>query len=165
MKVIKKLFLRFFIVVLCLFACIYIFIPHEFDISVAQALKCNSSSAFRGMQDETSWKKSWPQAGAGQYSYQLGGKAYPELEIRLCGRGLSFPGRISVAPIDRQDSSILLWRSVVVTGYNPWRKLAIWREASSAHAAIAGSVHSLCSFFVKKENMCCIDLPEFLSYA
>lgn len=163
MKVIKKLFLLFFIIVLCFFACIYIFIPHELDISVAETVKCNSSSAFRGMQDETSWKKLWPQARAGQYTYRLGGKAYPELEIRLDGRGISFPGRVSVAPIDRQDSSILLWKSGVVTGYNPWRKLVTWREARSVRAVMEATMDSLRSFLEKKENIYGMDIREFMS--
>lgn len=162
MKVRKKGWLVLVIIFLLSIACIYIFIPREFNVSATRLIKCNVNAAFRRAGDESSWKKWWP-AGAGDgYSYRVDGQIYPNVEVWLAKGEVSVPGVITSLVAGLNDSTILLWKCRFSGGSTPWSRVAAYRNAASMKKTIDTALSSFGAYLEKPENAYGIDLHKVM---
>jgi hypothetical protein len=164
MMVRKKWLLFFCVLFLLLVAAVYIFIPGELSISQVQLVKCNSAGAFRVVNDESSWKKWWPEKGINGYSYRVPGKLYREVAISLEGGDGPFEGRINFIPINGQpDSAALQWQILFPTSLNPLKRVQRYRLAVQVRHTIDTALSLLRRYLEKGENVYGMDIHNEMS--
>src|SRR5436190_1696884 len=157
----RMLLLLFILIILCLVA-IYFFIPANITISNIARTNTIPKNIADCLRDDNAWKKWWPRNASREsnidqfvyenYTYKLVQPFTDGAEIQLNKAGDNFKTRILIIP-HGQDSSLVEWQVLVVSGYNPFQRVAHWLEAKNIKDNIQPVLTSLVNFASNTANI------------
>jgi effector-binding domain-containing protein len=155
----RILLLIFVLAILCLIV-VYAFIPAHIPISNTAHANTIQKNIADCLRDHNSWKKWWPSAGSEasthfdyqNYNYKLIQPFTNGAEIQLNKGEKNFRSRIFVIPHGK-DSTWVEWQTAVVSGYNPFQRVASWFDAKNIKNNIQPVLESLVNFASNTANI------------
>ena len=155
----KKGFISLSIVLVLFFAGIYIFIPRQLNLSGIAYINCTPSAAYRFVSEEAAWAKWWPEySSTGKsfvyngYTYRRSKKMYSSLEVTILRGDEQEDSKIILLPFP-SDSVVIQWQCSMVSGNNPFKKMARYKQATDIKKNMNGILGQLAAFLGKKENV------------
>lgn len=167
----KKVILFFGVLVFLFLLLVYIFIPNTIRISNIVTIECTPRGAAAVLQNYEKWKSWWPQSNDSlppdssfsykDYHYKLITPLTDGADIDLYkkarpdepgGQGNHLSTRIQVVSSGR-DSVYLAWSANIITGHNPFKRLAQFFEARTIKNNMEEVLQNLGAFAGKTENI------------
>jgi hypothetical protein len=139
-------------------ASVYLFIPDTLVVSQAMAVKCNPYAAFRTMSKDQGWEKCWPSPNEGGNVYSVSGRLRQQMQISIGNGGRKDSGHLFILPKADVDSSVLQWQCTLLAGYNPFKRIARYREALVIRHETGVMLSNLRSYLEMKIHVYGMDL-------
>ena len=163
----RKWLIGLSVLVVLALSSIYIFIPGNLSISVAATIDCTASGANRCLSDESKWEKWWPgtvTANDDFYiyknkKYSIERKLLNGVDVLINDNNSKVNSTIN-AYQSNFDSSVIEWRCTIISGLNPFRRIAQYNHAVMLKKNMDTIFQSLRSFLGKKENVYGISISK-----
>lgn len=170
----KKWYIIFLITVAILTGAIYFFIPNKLEISKTAYINIASDVAYRNLSEESNWLRWWPANSSEEKAnginrpeyfinndirYTIVHKSINAIEILILANGNKLNSTLLIIPLQK-DSTVIHWKCVVETGFNPIKKIQYYRQAGSIKKYMDDIFNSFRSFVEKKENIYSIPIER-----
>lgn len=165
----KKKLLLFSVILLLLFACIYLFIPNKIIISEKKEIAANQAALFRSLGEATNWEKWWPgekKVDSGKGITILNGLEYKVIDKKVLSFILAISKQKFKASAElmlleiNKDTSSLIIESSIPTSYNPITRAKIFFTARKIKKGIKILFDSINSYYSKTGNLYGYDIQK-----
>lgn len=162
----KKWFIILSLLLICVIAGIYIFIPDKLEISETASLDISSSLTYRTLSEEGKWTRWWPGEPSAENAmansqpvhffhngtrYTIVHKSINVVEIELLMKSDTISSTLLVIPL-KKDSTVLFWRCALSSGSGPFAKVTRYQQAKKIKESFDLILDSVKSFLLKPQN-------------
>ena len=169
----KRIFGVLLIVIFLFFTGIYIFIPRNIVISKVTLINCNIDGASRIVLQPTNWQK-WTNAAKpfaanstatgnlftyNGTSYEITKLLHNSIDVVIKSKNFRTNSVIRLFPLS-DDSIAVQWKTEIITGFNPFERIQLYRQAISIKKDMTDILANLRSFLENKKNVYHISIQK-----
>jgi len=169
----KRIFAGLLIIIILFIASIYIFIPRNIIISKVTLINCNTEGVSRIVFRPENWQK-WtnktrsfaansPATGNlfthKGTSYQITKLLHNSINVLIKSKNFKTNSIINILPLPA-DSTAVQWKTNIITGFNPFERIKLYRQAITIKNDMTDILSNLRSFLEKKENVYNISIQK-----
>ena len=161
----KKLSLFLFLILLIAVIGVELFIPSTLEVVRVVPARCRAIGAFPFLSNEHKWKAWWPDhlaAGGGDMGFRIEGLSYQNVDIGIRDGRQEWPSKLSLLPTVIKDSTLLQWKTVLRSGWNPVERIRRYREANRLAGVMDDILLHASEFLGRKENIYGVDVREII---
>lgn len=164
----KKIALLIIIFCFLTIASIYFTIPGTIKVSKIVSVNCSQDGTKRILSEKNNWVKIWtdgnyhPSSDRLVYAgdtIEIFNRLSNSLKIRFHHHRSWLTGAIEILPLSG-DSTILEWHSDVISGLNPFIKVARYRQSKRAKRAMSEVLLKIKSYLEDKQNVYGISIEK-----
>ena len=160
----KKWLFFWTILVLTLFAGIYLIIPSTIEITSSKIANTSDNGTQRYLLDQANWKIWWNYTHPSKVSNTSGGFTmnedkytltslfYKSADITITHKNQVITSKVVIIPVT-QDSTGIEWKCSLTPGYNPLNRINAYLEARKIKKNIDLVLTDLSAFLSKLENV------------
>ncbi|HTF30463.1 MAG TPA: hypothetical protein VK625_16535, partial [Flavitalea sp.] len=150
----RKGFLGTGILLIAVFASVYLFIPSRLIISEKGIAKCSLPAAKRLVFDGSNWQ-AWKRADSlseDAYRYQLTNTFYSKTDVIISNKSESWQTVLMLVPFGI-DSIGVEWKDTIATGNNPFTRITRYNKARRLKKHMDSLISQLLGFLNNKDNI------------
>ncbi|HTE27332.1 hypothetical protein [Flavitalea sp.] len=150
----KKGFLATAILLIAVFAAVYLFIPSRLIISDVGIVKCSLPAAKRFLFEEKNWR-AWVNhdpLGREGHNYQVSNTFFTKTDIIIKSDGESYTTTLRLLPFN-VDSTGIEWGDTLYTGNNPFTRLRQYQKAIALKKQMDVIMSNMTSFLNDKTKI------------
>jgi len=158
----KKLLIAVVLIILILFASIYLFIPAQIKMQESAFAIVSPAAATRFFSARSNWHKWWPQVNQngqtdslfyfGNSSYVINQQLYNGFNIEILSNKDSIHSFLSLVPWS-MDTLQIQWNGLMETSVNPFKRISQYRQVSKTRDELNSILSSLVRFLQKHDNV------------
>lgn len=161
------------IIFILLIAVTYVFIPVEIPVSKLVFVKSNRNATNRSLTDSSMWQKWWPSSTTKTKAVSIEDTIFKYKDVDYLIKPTSvdvinitvrvnedvISSRMHIIPL-HDDSVALEWKSLVITGLNPLKKVRLYFAAKRIRRNMTDILESAKNFLEKPENIYGVHITE-----
>jgi len=150
----RKGFLATGILLIAVFASVYLFIPSRLIISEVGIAKCSLPAAKRFIFDGSNWT-AWKQADSlseDAYRHQLTNTFYSKADVIISNKNDIRQTALMLVPFG-MDSIGVEWKDTIATGNNPFTRITRYNNARQLKKHMDALMSQLLGFLNNKDNI------------